>query len=129
MVMPTKADEDKAVKVSVTLYPEELAALAKEAKTRRLSRSTVLRMIVQDWIARNRRKSHMAKQISLNNGYTFMDADEAIEEIEERDLWQVVVETMDADVREQVHGLIAPCSNLAFLKLYLEKAKEDLIIG
>ena len=56
MVMPTKADEDKAVKVSVTLYPEELAALAEEAKQRRLSRSTVLRMIVQDWI-KTRRKT------------------------------------------------------------------------
>ena len=129
MVMPTKADEDKAVKVSVTLYPEELAALAKEAKTRRLSRSTVLRMIVQDWIARNRRKSHMAKQISLNNGNTYLDADEAMPIIEERDLWQVVVETMDPEVREKVHGLIAPCSNLAFLRRYLELATEDLIIG
>ena len=126
MVMPTKADEDKAVKVSVTLYPEELAALAKEAKTRRLSRSTVLRMIVQDWIKARRRK---AMQISLNNGYTFMDADEAIEKIEEQDLWQVVVETMDPEVRERVHGELAPCSNLAFLRRYLELAAEDLIIG
>ena len=128
MVMPTKADEDKAVKVSVTLYPEELAALAAEAKTRRLSRSTVLRMIVQDWIARNRRNP-MTKQISLNNGYTFMDADEAIEKIQEQDLWQVVVETMDPEVRERVHGELAPCSNLAFLRRYLELAAEDLIIG
>ena len=126
MVMPTKADEDKAVKVSVTLYPEELAALAKEAKTRRLSRSTVLRMIVQDWIKTRRRKT---MQISLNNGYTFMDADEAIEKIEEQDLWQVVVETMDPEVRERVHGELAPCSNLAFLRRYLELATEDLIIG
>lgn len=126
MVMPTKADEDKAVKVSVTLYPEELAALAKEAKTRRLSRSTVLRMIVQDWIKTRRRK---AMQISLNNGYTFMDADEAIEKIEEQDLWQVVVETMDSEIRERVHGELAPCSNLAFLRRYLELAAEDLIIG
>ncbi len=126
MVMPTKADEDKAVKVSVTLYPEELAALAEEAKTRRLSRSTVLRMIVQDWIKTRRRKT---MQISLNNGYTFMDADEAIEKIEEQDLWQVVVETMDPEVRERVHGELAPCSNLAFLRRYLELATEDLIIG
>ena len=126
MVMPTKAGEDKAVKVSVTLYPEELAALAKEAKTRRLSRSTVLRMIVQDWIKTRRRKT---MQISLNNGYTFMDADEAIEKIEEQDLWQVVVETMDPEVRERVHGELAPCSNLAFLRRYLELAAEDLIIG
>lgn len=127
MVMPTKAAEDKAVKVSVTLYPEELAALAAEAKNRRLSRSTVLRMIVQDWI--KTRRSTMAKQISLNNGNTYLDADEAMPIIEERDLWQVVVETMDSEVRETVHGLIAPCSNLSFLKMYLEKAKEDLVIG
>ena len=127
MVMPTKADEDKAVKVSVTLYPEELAALAEEAKQRRLSRSTVLRMIVQDWIKTRRRP--MAKQISLNNGYTFLDADEAIEKIEDQDLWQVVVETMDPEVREKVHCELAPCSNLAFLRRYLELAAEDLIIG
>lgn len=56
MVMPVKSPEDKAIKVSVTLYPEELAALAEEAKQRRLSRSTVLRMIVQDWI-KTRRKT------------------------------------------------------------------------
>ena len=68
-------------------------------------------------------------QISLNNGYTFMDADEAIEKIEEQDLWQVVVETMDPEVRERVHGELAPCSNLAFLRRYLELAAEDLIIG
>ena len=68
-------------------------------------------------------------QISLNNGYTFMDADEAIEKIEEQDLWQVVVETMDPEVREKVHGELAPCSNLAFLRRYLELAAEDLIIG
>lgn len=126
MVMPVKSPEDKAVKVSVTLYPEELAALAKEAKTRRLSRSTVLRMIVQDWIKTRRRK---AMQISLNNGYTFMDADEAIEEIEERGLWDMVVETMSPEIRERVHGELAPCSNLAFLRRYLELAAEDLIIG
>ena len=126
MVMPVKSPEDKAIKVSVTLYPEELAALAKEAKTRRLSRSTVLRMIVQDWIKTRRRKT---MQISLNNGYTCMDADEAIEKIEEQDLWQVVVETMDPEVREKVHCELAPCSNLAFLRRYLELAAEDLIIG
>ena len=68
-------------------------------------------------------------QISLNNGYTFMDADEAIEKIEEQDLWQVVVESMDTEIREKVHGELAPCSNLAFLRRYLELATEDLIIG
>lgn len=68
-------------------------------------------------------------QISLNNGYTFMDADEAIEKIEEQDLWQVVVETVDAEIREKIHGELAPCSNLAFLCRYLELVTEDLIIG
>ena len=71
----------------------------------------------------------MSKEISLDNGTNFLSADEAMPIIEERDLWQVVVETMDPEVRETVHGLIAPCSNLSFLKMYLEKAKEDLIIG
>ena len=52
MVMPAKPDEEKAIRVSFTLYQEEIDALAEEAKKRRMSRSTVLREIVKDWMER-----------------------------------------------------------------------------
>lgn len=71
----------------------------------------------------------MTKEISINNGHTFITAEEAMPEILERGLWDVVVAFMDDDVREKAHSLVAPCSELAFLKKYLELADEDLIIG
>lgn len=52
MVMPAKSEEEKAVRVSFTLYQEEIDALAEEAKKRRMSRSTVLREIVKEWMER-----------------------------------------------------------------------------
>ena len=71
----------------------------------------------------------MAKEISLDNGNTFMSADAAMPQIEERGLWDIVTQFMDDDVRESVHGKLAPCSNKKFLKAYLQEADEDLIIG
>ena len=50
-------------------------------------------------------------------------------EIEERKLWDVVVAAMDEDTRERVHRELAPCTELEFLRRYLEVAAEDLIIG
>lgn len=52
MVMPAKSEEEKAIRVSFTLYQEEIDALAEEAKKRRMSRSTVLREIVREWMER-----------------------------------------------------------------------------
>lgn len=52
MVMPAKSKEEKAVRISFTLYQEEIDALAEEAKKRRMSRSTVLREIVKEWMER-----------------------------------------------------------------------------
>lgn len=69
------------------------------------------------------------KEISLDNGIHFMTAEEAMPEIEEKRLWDVVAEYMDDDTREEVHNEIAPCSELEFLKKYLEIAAEDLVIG
>lgn len=71
----------------------------------------------------------MSKEISLNNGVVFHTAEEAMPGILERGLWDVVVAFMDDDVREKAHSLVAPCSELEFLKKYLELADEDLIIG
>lgn len=43
--------------------------------------------------------------------------------------WDVVVAAMDDEIREQVHGELAPCSNTEFLARYLELASEPLVIG
>ena len=69
------------------------------------------------------------KEISLNNGNTYLTAEEAIPEIMERGLWDVVVAFMDDEIREKAHSIIAPCSELEFLKKYLELADDDLVIG
>lgn len=68
-------------------------------------------------------------RISLDNGMTFMDASDAIREIRERNLWDVLVNSMDDEIRESVHTEHAPCSDDEFLTAYLAAAHEDLIIG
>lgn len=71
----------------------------------------------------------MSKEISLNNGATWMTADEAMPIIDDRNLWDAVTEFMDPETRERVHMELAPCTDLAFLRRYLELAPEDLILG
>ena len=56
MPMPPKEQDDKAVKTSCTLYPDELKALAAKARERRISRSQLLREIVQEWIRKEEEK-------------------------------------------------------------------------
>ena len=70
-----------------------------------------------------------AHEISLDNGTNYLTADEAMPIIDDRGLWETVVESMDAETREAVHSELAPCTNLAFLRRYLELAPEDLILG
>lgn len=65
------------------------------------------------------------KQISINNGHTYVTPAEAIAAMS----WDAIVNMMDADTREQVHLEMAPCTELEFLAAYLEKATDDLIIG
>ena len=69
------------------------------------------------------------KQISLDNGHSYMDASEAMTKITERNLWEAVVAIMDDDVREAVAEDMAPCSEEEFLREYLKRAKDDLIVG
>jgi hypothetical protein len=69
------------------------------------------------------------KQISIDNGRTYMTAEEAIPEILENKLWPVVVQMMDDDTREAVHRELAPCTEFEFLTRYLEIAPHDLVIG
>ncbi len=65
------------------------------------------------------------KQISVDNGLTFVEPDQAIKEKR----WEVISHYMEDEAREQVHHELAPCSNLEFLKRYLEVASCDLVIG
>lgn len=69
------------------------------------------------------------KQISLDNGRSYMTAQEAMPEITERNLWDAVVNLMDDDTREAVHAEIAPCTEAEFLARYLELAPCDIITG
>ena len=69
------------------------------------------------------------REISLNNGTTWMTADEAMPVIDDRDIWETVVGCMDDATRERVHAELAPCTEHVFLCRYLELAPEDLTIG
>lgn len=69
------------------------------------------------------------KQISLDNGHSYMDASEAMAEIMERNLWEAVINFMDADVRDAVADDMAPCSEEEFLAEYLKRANDDLVVG
>lgn len=71
----------------------------------------------------------MKNIISLDNGRTWMTADEAMDEINERNLWDTIVEMMDDEIREAVHSDIAPCTEEEFLDEYLRRADAGLIIG
>lgn len=65
------------------------------------------------------------KNISINNGLSFCEPEEALEAI---DLDTMAV-YMDDDTREAVAYELAPCSDIEFLRRYLELAPDDLIIG
>ena len=67
--------------------------------------------------------------ISLDNGRSYTNAAEAVEEIESRNLWEAIVAVMDDDIREDVHAAYAPCSKERFLNEYLRRAIDDLVIG
>ena len=69
------------------------------------------------------------KKISLNNGRTYLTAKEAMIEINERNLWDVVANMMDDDTREKVHSEFAPCTEEEVLNGYLAISEDDLIIG
>ena len=69
------------------------------------------------------------KHISLNNGHIYQTPEQAMQEIDDRNLWDVVVNAMDDDTREAVAYDLAPCSNAEFLAEYLRRAADDLIIG
>lgn len=67
--------------------------------------------------------------VSLDNGTNSLTADEAMPMIIERGLWDTLAEMMHDATRERVHAELAPCTDLEFLRRYLELAPYDLIIG
>ncbi len=71
----------------------------------------------------------MKNMISLDNGRTWMTAAEAMDEINERNLWDAIVDMMDDEIREAVHDDIAPCTEEEFLAEYLRRADDGLVIG
>ena len=77
-------------------------------------------------------------RISIDNGRTFYNADELDElfssaaeaGVSYGGLWCEIVNRMDDTIREEVHGEIDPDHGEAdFLRMYLERATDDLIIG
>ena len=66
--------------------------------------------------------------ISLDNGNTWLTAEEAMPEIQERGLWDAIVAMMDDEVREAVARDLAPCTEEDFLEEYLGRGGE-IVIG
>lgn len=74
----------------------------------------------------------MSKMVSLDNGITFLAADEALEGMKSEQCsvtWDALVNLMDDDTREAVADELAPCTEFEFLARYLEVADDDLIVG
>lgn len=72
------------------------------------------------------------KYLNIANGNPYCDWDaedirEHWEEIEP--LWDVLVQFMDGETREDVNMELAPCTELEFLTEYLKRAPQDLVIG
>ena len=69
--------------------------------------------------------------LSVDNGVSFIAADEdaelqaAIDKVG----WDEIVSFMNDDAREQAHSDVSPCTELEYLKHYLEIAPYDLVIG
>jgi hypothetical protein len=65
------------------------------------------------------------KRISIDNGSNFVTPEEALERFD----LDTIVCYMDDEDRERTHLEMAPCTDLEFLRRYLEIAKDDIIIG
>ena len=65
------------------------------------------------------------KRISVDNGMTFVSPEEALERFE----LGIIAHYMDDDDKARTYLEMAPCTDLEFLRRYLEIAKDDVIIG
>jgi hypothetical protein len=61
--------------------------------------------------------------LSIDNGRSVCTPEEAIAALP----WEVIVNAMDDDIREQVHMAVAPCSELEYLVAYLKFG--SIVIG
>ena len=77
---------------------------------------------------RKRKKEWEDNMISLDNGNTWLTAEEAMPEIQEKGLWDAIVAMMDDEVRESEARDMAPCTEEDFLEEYLNRAGY-LVIG
>lgn len=71
-------------------------------------------------------------QVSVDNGFHFLDPEEVIEYLADPDCpidWETIAHYMDDRFRELVDWELAPCTELEFLTRYLEIAPYDLVIG
>lgn len=66
-----------------------------------------------------------ASHISIDNGNSFCNPEEALQRF---DIDTIAV-YMNDSIRERVHAELAPCSDIDFLRRYLELSPDDLIIG
>lgn len=72
------------------------------------------------------------KYLNIANGnpnydWNANDIEEHWNEIEP--LWDMLVQFMDDETRENVHLEFAPCTEQEFLIEYLKRAPHDLIVG
>ena len=65
------------------------------------------------------------REISINNGRSFCEPEEAIATVS----WDIIVRSMRKELRELIHIELFPCSEICFLRNYLDLAEENLIIG
>lgn len=77
------------------------------------------------WLTDPRALNRPRKEISIDNGLTWVEPEEAIKQKD----WAVIAHYMEDEAREKVHNEMAPCTDLEFLKRYLEVAENDLVIG
>ena len=71
----------------------------------------------------------MTKRISLDNGRTYLDAEEAIGIIDSRNLWPAIVNIMDDAALEATALTHCHAPLVSFLARYLALAPSDLILG
>lgn len=65
------------------------------------------------------------KKISVDNGFSFVSPEEAIEIVGAL----AIAQMMDYDVREYVHNNCNCDNDVEFVRQYLRYAHDDLIIG
>lgn len=77
------------------------------------------------------RKDEEPAALSIDNGATYIEAgdDDALQSAIDTIGWDEIVSHMDDDAREQAHSDVSPCTELEYLKHYLEIAPCDLVIG